>query len=288
MPDTGTSPLRLLAVLAHPDDESLGLGGTLARYAREGVEVSLIVATHGQAGRYRGIAPGAPGHPGADELARIREIELRAAVRELGIRELTLLGYRDQALDRARHAEVITRIAAQLRRLRPQVVLTFGADGAYGHPDHVAISQFTTAAIVAAADPGLSTPTAGEDLEPHAVSKLYYIAWPTSAMAAYEEAFRKLTSHVDGIEREASPFPEWALSAVIDTHDVWQTVWRAVSCHASQITAYEKLAHLSEASHEALWGWQSFYRVFSTVNGGRTRESDLFEGLRSVPIKESR
>lgn len=289
MSDPGTSPLRLLAVLAHPDDESLGLGGTLARYARERVEVSLIVATHGQAGRYRGIAPGAPGHPGADELARIRELELRAAVRELGIGELSLLGYHDQALDRAAPAEVIARIAAQIRRLRPQVVLTFGADGAYGHPDHIAISQFTTAAIVAAADPGFSTQAAGEDLEPHAVAKLYYMAWPASATAAYEEAFRKLVAVVDGVERQASSFPDWALSAVIDTHDVWQTVWRAVSCHESQIVAYEKLAHLSAASHEALWGWQSFYRVFSTVNGGRTRESDLFEGLRaSVPVKESR
>jgi len=57
-------------------------------------------------------------------------------------------------------------------------------------------------------------------------------------------------------------------------------VWRAVSCHESQVTAYERLQGISPASHEALWGWQSFYRAFSLVHGGRTRETDLFEGLR--------
>lgn len=273
--------LRLLAVLAHPDDESLGLGGTIARYAAEGAHVSLVTATHGQAGRYRGIAPGAEGHPGADALAVIRERELRAAARELGIRDVALLGYRDQQLDQADPAEVIARIVVQIRRSRAQVVVTFGPDGAYGHPDHIAISQFTSAAIVAAADPSFATSDDGQPQAPHAISKLYFVAWPATAMAAYEEAFRKLISRVDGVDREASPWPEWSLSAVIDTHDVWQTVWRAVSCHESQITAYEKLAHLSAENHEALWGWQSYYRVLSTVNGGRARESDLFEGLRA-------
>jgi LmbE family N-acetylglucosaminyl deacetylase len=85
---------------------------------------------------------------------------------------------------------------------------------------------------------------------------------------------------VDGVERDPPPWPEWAITTVIDTRAVWETVWRAVSCHESQVTAYEKLRHLSPQAHESLWGWQSFYRVMSTVNGGRARESDLFEGLR--------
>src|SRR6478735_911068 len=93
--------LRLMAVLAHPDDESLGVGGILARYAREGVDVSVLTATRGQSGRYHGHPPGDARHP---------------------------------------------------RRVRPDVVVTFGPEGAYGHPDHIAISQFTSAAIVAAAD----------------------------------------------------------------------------------------------------------------------------------------
>lgn len=273
-------PLRLMAVMAHPDDESLGFGGTLAKYTAEGVETSLVTATRGEAGRYRGIAPGAEGHPGAEELAKIREVELREAAAVLGIRDLTLLDYRDQELDRADPREAIGLIATQLRRVRPQVVLTFAHDGAYGHPDHVAICQFTTAAVVAAADAGDASPPLDRSYAPHAVSKLYYIAWPAAAMAAYQEAFRKLISRVDGVDRESTPWPDWALSAVIDTHAHWEQVWRAVSCYQSQITAYEKLHHLSPESHEGLWGWQSFYRAYSTVNGGRGRETDLFAGLR--------
>lgn len=273
-------PLRLMGVLAHPDDESLGFGGALAKYAAGGIETSLVTATLGEAGRYRGIAPGAAGHPGADELARIREAELRQAATTLGVRDLALLGYRDQELDRADPREAIGRIVTHLRRVRPQVVVTFAHDGAYGHPDHVAISQFTTAAVVAAADAGYTSPALDRTHPPHAVAKLYYLAWPEAAMAAYQEAFRKLVSRVDGVEREGAPWPEWSLSCVIDTHAHWEQVWRAVSCHESQITAYEKLQHLTPKSHEGLWGWQSFYRAFSTVNGGRERETDLFAGLR--------
>lgn len=268
-----------MAVLAHPDDESLGIGGTLAKYASEGVQTSLVTATLGQAGRYRGLPPG-DGHPGSEALGRIRETELRAAAGALGVRDLSLLGYHDQQLDRADPREAIGRIVAQLRRVRPQVVVTFGPDGGYGHPDHVAISQFTTAAVVAAADPGFSAGEANS-VPSHAVSKLYYMAWPASAQRAYEEAFRRMVSLVDGVEREAGPWPEWSLSCVIPTGEFWETVWRAVQCHESQITAYERLAHLSPESHAALWSWQSFYRAFSTVNGGRGREADLFEGLRA-------
>jgi len=268
-----------MAILAHPDDESLGLGGTIVKYATEGVQVSVVMATLGQAGRYRGLKQTDPQHPGPDELGRLRESELRAAADVLGVRDLSLLGYRDQQLDRAEPGEVIGRIVAHIRRVRPQVVVTFDPVGAYGHPDHVAICQFTTAAVVAAADAEFVA--AGPALPAHAVSKLYYMAFPEATTRAYEEVFRKMISHVDGVDREAIPWPDWALSCAIETGAHWQTVWRAVSCHQSQITAYEKLQHLSPEHHEALWGLQSFYRAYSRVNGGRARETDLFEGLRN-------
>lgn len=273
-----SDPLRLLAVLAHPDDESLGFGGTLAKCAAEGVETHLVTATHGQGGRFRGHPQGAPEHPGGGTLAAIREKELRAAAAALGIRSVSLLGYEDKRLDAAPSREIIGRIVAHVRRVRPHVVLTFDPEGGYGHPDHVAISQFAMAAVVAAASP--SHAGEGADLAPHAASKLYYVAWPASAWAAYQAAFRKMISHVDGVDREGRPWPDWAITTVIDTRRHWSTVWKAVSCHESQITAYEALAKLSPEHHEALWGWQSFYRVFSTVNGGRARETDLFAGLR--------
>jgi LmbE family N-acetylglucosaminyl deacetylase len=263
--------MKLLAVLAHPDDESLGFGGTLAKYASEGVEVSLVTATRGQAGRH-GLHPrGSPEHPGPDALGRIREAELRAAASTLGIRDVALLDYQDQALDRADPREAIGQIVTHVRRIQPDVVLTFGQDGAYGHPDHIAICQLTTAAVVAAAHGNASA---------HQVSKLYYIAWPASTWAAYEFAFKKLISTVNGVERQAVPWPDWSITTVIDTRAHWETVWRAVSCHVSQVTGYERLHALPPEQHEDLWGAQSFYRVLSTVNGGRTRETDLFEGLR--------
>lgn len=273
--------LRLLAVLAHPDDESLGFGGTLVHYAAEGVETHLVTATLGQSGRYRGHPPGSSEHPGPDALGEIRERELRAAAQVLGLASVSLFGYMDGRLDQADPREAIGRIVEVVRRVRPQVVLTFDSEGSYGHPDHIAISQFTTAALVAAADAAYRGPAPG--LPAHAVAKLYFAAWPPEAMAAYEAAFRKLISRVDGVEREARGWPAWAVTTVIDTRACWDTVWRAVSCHESQVTAYEKLATLSPAHHEALWGWQSYYRAFSTVNGGRARETDLFEGLRNGP-----
>jgi len=270
---------RLMAVLAHPDDESLGVGGTLAKYASEGVETYLVTATRGEAGRYRGHRDN-DHHPGPKKLGEIRESELREAASVLGIRELALLDYRDQELDRANPREAVAQIVSHLRRVHPDVVITFGPDGAYGHPDHIAICQFTTAAVVAAADPSFRGNDDGGAAS-HVVKKLYYIAWPTSTWKAYQEAFKKVISTVDGVERQAVPWPDWAITTVVDTREFWPIVWRAVSCHDSQIAAYERLKQLQAEHHQALWGFQSFYRTLSTVNGGRAQESDLFDGIRS-------
>jgi LmbE family N-acetylglucosaminyl deacetylase len=264
----------LLAVLAHPDDESLGMGGALAKYASEGVDVHLVTATRGDAGRYRGLRRDDPAHPGGERLGALREAELRAAAGVLGLREVTILGHGDGQLDRVAPRVVVAQVAGHVRRLRPDVVLTFGPDGGYGHPDHVAISQLTTAALVAAADPALD---AGGP--PHAVAKLYFIAWPPAVWAAYEAAVGRLVSRVDGVERVATPWPDWLVTTVIDTRAWWPVAWQAVSCHASQVDGYVGLRNLAPEHHEALWGRQSFYRAYSMVNGGRERETDLFAGL---------
>ena len=271
-------PYRLMAVLAHPDDESLGVGGTLARYAAEGADVFVLTATRGEGGGYRGHRPADPGHPGPAALGSIRESELRAAGAALGVREVTMLDYADGQLDRADQRRVVADIAGHLRRVRPDVVITFGPEGAYGHPDHIAISQFTTAAIVAAADANYADIDA-RHAAAHSVSKLYYIAWSQATWAAYQEAVKRLAATVDGVERLVAPWPAWAITTTIDTRDVWPTVWRAVSCHESQVTAYGRLQDLTLEHHEGLWGRQSFYRAFSLVNGGRAHETDLFLGI---------
>jgi len=277
-PPAGDRALRLLAVLAHPDDETLGFGGAFARYAAEGVATSLVTATRGDRGRYRGVKYGEGSeHPGPEKLARLREQELRAAADVLGIGDVTLLGYGDGRLDEAEPIEAIARIASEIRRIRPHVVMTFPPDGAYGHPDHIAVCQLTTAALVAAAAPGVG---ADDRAPPHQVSKLYYMVSSPPRWNAYQAAFKKLVSLVDGVERVAQPWPEWMVTTVIDTRDQWPTVWRAVTCHESQVGGYEQLKRLSPEHHEALWGSAEFYRAMSLVNGGRRRETDLFEGLR--------
>ena len=268
------SELRLMCVLAHPDDESLGTGGTLAKCAAEGVATYLVTATRGERGRFGDSKES----PGPEIVGKAREAELLAAAKELGLREVSFLDYPDGGLDKVDTAEAIEKIAGHFRRVKPQVVITFGPDGAYGHPDHIAISQLTTAAIVCAADPWFDPrPGIGE---PHRVSKLYYIAWSPKKWRAYETALRKLVFKVDGEERQAVPWPDWAITTVIDTSRVWSAVWRAVSCHKTQMTIYRKLEELSEEHQRSLWGTQEFYRVFSGVNGGRAQESDVFEGLR--------
>ena len=259
--------LRLLAVLAHPDDESLGVGGTLARYAREGAEVFLLTATRGERGRNGESRQTSPA-----ELAALREAELLAAARVLELSEVRLLDYPDGGLDRVDPGAAIATIAGHIRRIRPHVVLTFGPEGAYGHPDHIAISQLTTAAVQSAAG--------ATHAAPHLVSKLYYIAWTKSKWDAYQAALKKLTAKVDGVERHTTPWPDWAVTTVIDTSLYAPVVWRAVSCHRTQMSIYRNLEHLPEAHHQALWGSQEFYRAFSLVNGGRELETDVFAGLR--------
>jgi LmbE family N-acetylglucosaminyl deacetylase len=256
--------LRLMCVLAHPDDESLGTGGTLARYAAEGVETSLITATRGERGRFGDAGE----QPGPDVVGQTREAELRAAVEILGIRDLSVLGYPDGTLDSVDPMAAQEAIASHMCRVKPHVVITFGPDGAYGHPDHVAISQLTTAAVVRAATMG------------HSISKLYYIAWSAATWAAYQGALKTLSVKVDGIERRIVPAPDWAITTRVDASDVWQTVWNAVQCHRTQISVYRHLYELTPDRHRALWGVQEFYRAFSCVNGGRAHESDLLDGLR--------
>jgi LmbE family N-acetylglucosaminyl deacetylase len=251
-----------MAVLAHPDDESLAMGGTLARYADEGVETFLVTATRGENGRHGLAKRWSP-----TALARVREAELRAACDVLGISEVSFLDYEDGLLDRAWSPEAVDKIASHIERVQPHVVVTFGPEGAYGHPDHIAVSQFTTAAVVQAA-------------RRHQVAKLYYIAWRRGKWDAYETALKRLVSRVDGAERQAIPWADWAVTTVLDTSRYWRAAWRAVSCHKSQMSIYENLRGLPPQQHLALWGSQEFYRAFSQVNGGRRVERDLFEGLR--------
>jgi len=134
----------LLVILAHPDDESYGLGGTLAKYAADGVAVTLICATRGEAG-IDGLTP--------EEAGLVRERELQVAAAVIGIADVRFMGYRDGKLALADPEAAVDQLVGVMREIRPQVVITFGPDGISGHPDHVAIHQLATLAFDRAALP---------------------------------------------------------------------------------------------------------------------------------------
>ena len=114
----------------------------------------------------------------------------------------------------------------------------------------------------------------------HRVSKFYYFVNGERKWAAYQAAFKTLTSKVDGAVRAAVAWPDWSITTKVDARDVWQTVWRAVQCHKTQMSIYKNMANLTEDDQKVIWGTGEFYRVFSLVNGGRKTETDLFEGIR--------
>ena len=264
--------LRLLCILAHPDDESLGVGGILAKYAAEEVETYLVTATRGEKGWF-----GPPEeNPGPTELGRIREGELKEAAKVLGLREVNLLDYHDGELDKADQGVLTRQLVRHIRRIRPHVVVTFDHNGVYGHPDHIATTRAATAATLAAADAAFVQPGG---LAPHTVSKLYYFAWTDEVRQAYEKAFGELVMQIDGVERRAVPWPHWTISTWIDTSAHWETVWEAIRCHCTQLPGYQKLLDLPEEYHRVLWGRLTFHRVLTLVPT-TDPEDDMFAGVR--------
>src|SRR5512136_839916 len=173
----------LLALFAHPDDEAFGTGGTIAHYATDGTCVTLVCATRGEVGE---IAEGTGATP--QTLGEVRENELRCAAETMGVREVIFLGYRDsgmagtpenqhpQAFVNAPAEEVVRQLVEIIRRVRPEVVVTFEPHGGYGHPDHIAIHNYTVAAFHAAAD-GARYPDLGA---PWQAERLFYTALPRS------------------------------------------------------------------------------------------------------------
>ena len=191
-----TETMKLMAVLAHPDDKSMGMGTTFARYGAEGVETYLVCATRGE----RGWTGPEDEDPGMQEMARIRTAELLASAQVLDICQVFFLDYIDGDVDQVRPGDAIARIVHLVRLVRPQVVCTFNLDGAYGHPDHIAVSQFTAAALVCAADPSYPSPQS-----PHRVSKFYYMVGNSDLFAAYTRTLGDLSMEVDGSQTQRIP-----------------------------------------------------------------------------------
>lgn len=269
-----TTTLKLLAIFAHPDDESMGMGGTLAKYSAEGVETHYVCASRGEKGWFGPEEQ----DPGPERLGQIRTEELENAVRELGMKGLHFLGYVDGEVDKANHTEVTGRIVTHIRRIQPQVVVTFPPDGNYGHPDHIAIGQFTNAAIVCAADASYHD---AENLPSHRVSKLYYMVDSENLIDLITPFMDDMIFALEGQLRGEVAWKEWMITTRIDMAEHCHAAWRAIHCHTSQLSTLGALAEMHEDAAVAILAMQgTFFRAFSLVNGGREVETDLFAGLR--------
>jgi LmbE family N-acetylglucosaminyl deacetylase len=169
MTDARPERPRILAVFAHPDDEVFAAGGTLAKYAAEGAETMVVSATRGQAGRIRDARSATRGTLGA-----VREDELRRACAILGVQHVECLDFMDGSLNEAPFDALVGAVVRVIRAFRPIVVITFGDDGAYGHPDHVTISAAATRACALAGDPTYDADRSQAVGAAHAPTCLYH------------------------------------------------------------------------------------------------------------------
>lgn len=238
----------LLAVFAHPDDESVACGGVLARCAAEGARVVLICATHGEnrAGK-RDLA-----------LFETRAEELQRAAEALGIAEVVLLDYPDGFLPWVDVREFAGKLASEIRRVNPDVVITFGDDGLYWHPDHIAVHERTTEAIASLGDEA---------------PNLYYVTIPPGQMRRLVDEWltdpdREDTStpllgigDADAFGIEANP-----PTLVVDVSDSANRKLAAIKCHRTQVArgAFERLRDEAAAR---LLGVEHFHR--STIASTR-------------------
>jgi LmbE family N-acetylglucosaminyl deacetylase len=169
----GARPARLLGVFAHPDDETFCAGGTFARYAKNGAEIMVVSATRGQAGQIRDARVAT-----RRTIAAVRESELRVACERLGVAHVRCWDYLDGALAEADFHGLVGQVVEAIREFRPDVVVSFGPDGGYGHPDHIAISAAATAACRQAGDPASYPGQLAAGLAPHQPDRLYHSYFP--------------------------------------------------------------------------------------------------------------
>lgn len=240
----------LLAVFAHPDDESLACGGLLAWCAELGARVSLLCATHGEDG------------PDADAPAALRETrarELQAAARVLGVSDLVVLDHPDGMLPWVDAAALEADILDAIRRVRPDVVITFGEDGLYWHQDHIAIHERTTAAVAALEVMGDPAPA------------LYYVTMPPHGMravvnhaedtAARQGSGGQAPRLILGIE-DADAFGALAAAPtlVVDASAFAARKLAAIKCHRTQL-ADSALNLVAENDAPRLLGTEHFRRA---------------------------
>ena len=280
-----TEKRKLLVVMAHPDDETFGTGGTLAYYASKGVEVHLICATRGEVGD---VEPELL--EGFDSIADLRENELRCAAETLGLTQVHMLDYRDSGMPgsidnlnpRALAAAPLDKVAGEIvmyiRELKPEVVITFDPIGGYHHPDHIAIHNATVKAFYAAADGAQYQ----DGLAPFQSQKLYYHTFPKGFMKMalfFMRLFGKdPTKFGNNGDINLVPIAEanFPINAKVDYRSVLVKRDKASACHASQGGA--RMTSGAMGVMRKIFGvTDQFMRAYPPPT--KHVERDLFEGI---------
>lgn len=269
----------ILAVYAHPDDEAVNIGGTFRKYHAAGIKTALICATRGEAGSISDRSLASP-----ETLGVVREKELRAACRILGIEELVMLGYRDGKVVEVDKAEATGQIVYHLRRLRPQVVVTFDANGDYGHPDHMAVHRLVVSAFHQAGDPRCFPEQLSDGVRPHTPAKLYAHAMARSVMRkVFAEAQAKGTAAAPSGSVATIPLHQMGTRdediTVVVPLDECQFGVKLVAMQAHQ-TQMDTEGPFTPNPNGAVREWLSTerFRLLYPRNG-QQHESDLFAGI---------
>jgi LmbE family N-acetylglucosaminyl deacetylase len=231
----------VLVVLSHPDDESMGTGGLILRHTRQGIEVNLICLTRGEEG-WGGKPPGAT----KPDLPRIRTAELEAAATALAITNCQLWDYPDGGVEGSDKTEITDRIKEQIESLRPSVVVGWGPDGAYGHPDHIATGRCTDAAVA-----GIP-----EDRRP----ALYHMAVDGAVAEFYRAALT-----LNGQDAGSLPLiiqDHVDLSFELTPEEV-QMKLRAIDCHQSQLERWRVEIRNHPQLMQAGYGHEPYIAIFS-------------------------
>jgi LmbE family N-acetylglucosaminyl deacetylase len=278
----------LIFVGAHPDDETFGIGGTLAQYAANGIKVYYVCATRGEVGvadpKYlQGYAT--PGE--------MRWAELKCAVRTLGLTDVIYLGYRDSgmpgsednkhlnALTMAPEEQVIGRVVKTIRDLKPDIVVTFDPVGGYRHPDHIIIHNATVKAFQIANDPK-EYPESGTAFQP---KKLYFSIFnrrllriAVKIMPLFGKNPHRFGRNQD-IDLASMVKVEYPIHATIRlTRQAIETRDKAMLCHASQLGGGSLRRGILGKINNLL-GQSDYFMLAYPVPDGKYRESDLFEGI---------
>ena len=276
----------ILAVLAHPDDETFGMGGTLALYAQRGAQVYLVCATRGEVGD---VDP--QYMQGFDSIAERREYELRCAAQKLGLKGVFFMGYRDsgmpgaadnhhpQALAAAPLEEVAGKVVGYIRQLRPQIVLTFDPIGGYRHPDHIAVHDATVRAFALTGRPDYRT----DGLPPYQPQKLYfytiprrYLRWAVRLLPLFGKDPHHWGRNGD-VDLASLAVEDFPVHATVDISTVQELKTVASLCHESQG---------GSGMVRGLMGWlgriggsrEAFMRAYPEPDG-KVREKDLLSGV---------